>query len=188
MSISSVSSTQSQSVSGLIAPQYPHHKREFNESTAPAVIASTDSSNQNASLLASAVAAALTQLGLSSSPSTSSAAVTAASNTTPLALLPQQPKASQQVQQYRDIASTYSNLAQALSSSVNGAPSTSSGTGNLTAVFQNLWTSLGASYGTSSDSSNGTIPSLPSFLQTLAHNLSESGISGLRGVFVDAVV
>lgn len=197
MSISSISSTQSQPVSGLIAPLYPRHKKGLSESTVPAFIAPTDSSTNNASQLAAAVAAALTQLGLTAAPNAISVAATAVTATSgssdtdakgnaPLAQQPPQ-KGLQQVQQYRNVASTFSNLAQALASSSSNVSSTSSGSSNLTTVFQNLWTSLGASSATSSDSSSSTIPSLQSFLQTVAQNLSESGISGLRGVFVDTV-
>jgi hypothetical protein len=274
MSISSISSTQSQSVSGLVALQQTHHKKELNESTAPP-IAATSFSTTYANQLGSAIAATLAQLGLTSALGTAStaaikpadalsrsadttstppdplstinalkslqaftaqlmaaaqqtadtdaastsnggnsvwaaavASATEASSTTttaaapaatgsvntvatsnaPLAPLPQQLKGSQQVQQYRNIASTFSNLAQALSSSSSSTSSTSSGASSLTTVFQNLWTSLSASSGISVDSSSNKVPSLPSFLQTLARNFSESGISGLHGMFVDTVV
>jgi len=189
VSISSLSGTPSQPLSGVIAPQYPHHKREFG-APPPASIAPAAPSAHSANQLATAVASALTQLGLTT-PSTvpvTSKVVTAAggsdeadaNSNTPLVLQPQ--KGLQQVQQYQNVASTFSNLAQALNYTSNGTLLTSSGSGNLTAVFEDLWSSLGASSG-----SSDTIPSLPSFLQTLAQNFSESGISGLRGVFVDTV-
>jgi hypothetical protein len=185
MTISSVGSTQSPALSGVVVLQRIHHKRAPNE-LATTIPASSTPSIDGANQLASAVAAALTQLGLTSSANSISKA--AAANT-PLAPLPQQPKAAQQVEQYRNIASTFSNLAQALStgSGSTSVTSNSSGSSGLTTVFQNLWTSLGASDGTSTDASTGTLPSLPSFLQTLAHNISESDISGLRGVFVDTL-
>lgn len=67
-------------------------------------------------------------------------------------------------------------------------PSTASGAGSLTTLFQNLWTSLGSSSATAADASASTIPGFQSFLQTLARNFSEGGISGLRGMFVNTVV
>lgn len=112
----------------------------------------------------------------------------AATSSAPFASLSRQLQGSQQIQQYRNMASPFSNLAEALSSSSSTASSNSSGDSGFTAVFQNLWTSLSSSAATSSDAARSTIPSLPSFLQTLARNFSESGISGLHGVFVDTVV
>ncbi|WP_333681181.1 hypothetical protein [Dyella sp.] len=76
------------------------------------------------------------------------------------------------------MAASSSNLAQALSATH------ASGASSLPTVLQGLWTSLGSS---SVDASSGSMPSLPSFLNTLARNLSESGVTGLRGVFVDTV-
>lgn len=194
MSISSLSGTPSQSSSGFIASQYAHHKRGFNEPVAPASIVPAGSSANNASQLVAAVAMAMTQLGLTTPgtmPAASKIVTTAsdsgdadASNDTPLASPPQ--KEWQQVRQYQNGASTFSHLAQALSYTSNGTLLTSTAPGNLTTVFQNLWSSLGASYGTSVSASDA-IPSLPSFLQTLAQNFGESGISGLRGMFVDTV-
>ena len=132
------------------------------------------------------------QAGTAASTAATSAAISSSNalvrGDTPPASLPQQSEGSQQVQQYRNIASTFSNLAQALSSSSSSASATSNGTSSLTTVFQNLWTSLSSSHGTSTDSSSNAMPSLQTFLQTLARNFSESGISGLRGVFVDTVV
>jgi hypothetical protein len=188
MTISSISSTQSQPVSGLVSPRYTHHKKELNESTAAALVASPGTSTTDANPLASAIAGALAQLGLTSAPGTTGSDKATATGGAQLAALPQPLQGSQQVQQYRNIASTFSNLAQSLSSSSSSASPSSSGTGSLTTVFQNLWSSLGSSSETSTDSSNTTIPSLPLFLQTLARNFSESGVSGLRGVFVDTVV
>jgi hypothetical protein len=188
MTISSISSTQLQPISGLVSSRYTHHKKELNESTAAALVASKGTSDTDANPLASAIAGAMAQLGLTSAPGAAGSNNTTATSGTQFAALPQQLKGSQQVQQYRNIASTFSNLAQSLNASSNSASPTSSGTGSLTTVFQNLWSSLGSSSETSTDSSSSTIPSLPLFLQTLAHNFSESGVSGLRGVFVDTVV
>jgi hypothetical protein len=128
------------------------------------------------------------QAGTAASTAATSAAISSSNALVRGASLPQQSEGSQQVQQYRNIASTFSNLAQALSSSSSSASATSNGTSSLTTVFQNLWTSLSSSHGTSTDSSSNAMPSLQTFLQTLARNFSESGISGLRGVFVDTVV
>jgi hypothetical protein len=186
MSISSISSTQSPPVSGLVAPQFTHHKKAPNELKASALAAAPAASTTDAGPLASAIAGALAQLGLT--PSTADADNTVAASGARLASLPQRPLGAQQVQQYKNIASTFSNLAQSLNASASSASSTASGNGSLTTVFQNLWTSLGSPPETSTDASNSTIPSLPLFLQTLARNFSESGVAGLRGVFVDTVV
>jgi hypothetical protein len=261
MSISSISSTQSLPLSGVIASWPTHHKKGLYESTASALTAATGPSATSTNELASAVAAALMQLGLTPAPATAataaSAAVTtpiaaasatdgsfrsadatgmtagsssvsnasqglpaffaqvlaaaqqtaetgaasplattaptsvnnaAATSTAPFASLPRQLQGPQQVQQYTNVASTVSSLGQALSSFSSNASSRAGGASSLTTVFQNLWASLGASSGTSAGVSSSAIPSLPSFLQTLARNFSESGISGLRGVFVDTVV
>lgn len=165
MGVPSISS--SQPISGFFAGHSGHPKT----SSPPAPAVSADSST--AEPLASAIASALTQLGLIPSTNTPG-------DTSYAPLSPQQ-KASQPIQQYRNMASTFSHLAQALSASTS---STASGAGNLPTVLQGLWTSLGSS---STDASRGSIPSLPSFLNTLARNLSESGVTGLRGVFVDTV-
>ena len=188
MSISNISSMQSPSVSALTAPPHPHHKKDLDESTAAALLASTGSQATNANPLASAISTSLMQLGLTFTPGTANSDSTALASRAPLVPLPQQPKASQQVQQYRNIAATFSNLAQALNASPSGTSSTSSRPGGLATVFQDLWTSLSASPVTSANTSDSAIPSLQSFVQTLARNFSESGISDLRGVFVDTVV
>lgn len=184
MTISSISSTQSQPVSGVV---YTHHKKELNASTGAALVAQPGTSTTDASSLASAIAGAMAQLGLTPARGTTGSDSTNATSGTQFAPLPQQPQASQQLQQYKNVASTYSNLAQSLSSSSSSASPTSSSTGSLTTVFENLWSSLGSSSETSADSTSSTIPSLPLFLQTLARNFNESGVSGLRGVFVDTV-
>ncbi|HTV85453.1 MAG TPA: hypothetical protein VME63_08605 [Dyella sp.] len=194
MSISSVSSTQSQPISGLVAPLYLHPKKVPGRSVTPASIASTDVSTQGASQMAAAVAAALSQLGLTGMPGKASAVaattVAAASgtdadargNNAPAASQLQQQKASPQLQQYKNVAANFSNLAQALGSVAGGASPAANGSGNLTGVFQNLWTSMGV---LPNEVSSGTAPSLPAFLQALAQQIGESGIAGLRGVFVD---
>jgi hypothetical protein len=184
MSTPSISGTQSPSVTGLVAGHYHHYKKEPGQAPSlPAVSTNTTTSEP----LASAIAAALTQLGLT--PNANAAGVDSSTTTSGAssASLPQQQKVSSQIQQYKNMASTSSGLAQALNASTSSTSSTSSGTGSLTSVFQNLWSSLGSSSETATDASGSTMPSLQSFLKTLASNLSESGITGLHGVFVDTV-
>lgn len=181
MSILSISSTTTPSVSGRFAVHYGHYRKEVNQSP-PTVVA--DSSAAAAEPLASAIAAALTQVGLISRPNSVGSENTATATDSSFASLPLQQAASQQIQQYRSVASTSSNLAQALRASSGDA---SNGAGNLTTVLQSLWTSLGSSSDTASDSPGSTMPSLQSFSGALARSLSESGVTGLRGVFVDAV-
>ncbi|RUL63235.1 hypothetical protein EKH79_12595 [Dyella dinghuensis] len=187
MTISSISSTQSQPVSGVVAPRYNHHKKELNAPTTAALVVQPGTSPTDASSLASAIAGAMAQLGLTPARGTTASSSENATSAKQFAPLSQPPQASQQVQQYKNVASTYSNLAQSLSSSSGSASAAASGTGSLTTVFENLWSSLGSSSETSADATGSTIPSLPLFLQTLARNFSESGVSGLRGVFVDTV-
>lgn len=176
LSVPSISS--SQPISGL----FPSHSGHDRKSLPPAPAVVADSSTAAAEPLASAIASALTQLGLiPSANATSGASNTATTSDTPYASLTTRQNATQPIQQYRSMASSFSNLAQALSANTS---STASGGSSLPTVFQSLWTSLGAS---SVDASSGAMPSLPSFLNTLARNLSESGVSGLRGVFVDTV-
>jgi hypothetical protein len=187
MNVSGISSTQSQSVSGLVALQHAHYKKAHSESAA-ALATSPGSSSTDTNPLASAIAAEFAQLGLTFTPSATDSDNTAATNGILSAPLAQQSRAAQQAQQYKNVASTFSNLAQAVSSSSSNTSVTSSGASSLSTVFQNLWTSLSTSSETSSDASSSTTPSFPQFVQTLARNFSESGISGLRGVFVDTVV
>jgi hypothetical protein len=181
MTMPSISSTQS--VSGLYPVRHSHYKKELN----PATPATPAASTAAAEPLASAIAAALTQLGLAPRNSAAESDNTGTGNSSSSAALSLQQKTSPQIQQYKSVASTSSSLAQALSASSGGASSPASGTGSLTSVFQSLWTSLGSASGATSDSSSSNVPSLPSFLTSLAHNISESGITGLRGVFVDTV-
>ncbi|HUB91897.1 MAG TPA: hypothetical protein VMA74_19405 [Dyella sp.] len=179
MSMPSISSTPSPWVNGLAASRHGHYKTP--PSSAPAVSTATPATA--AEPLASAIAAALTQLGLI--PDIRDG--TATTNGTSLALDPPQPRAAQQIQQYRNTTPAFSGLAQALSASSSHAPATSGEASGLATVFQSLWTSLGSSSGIATGTSSNAIPSLPSFLNTLARNLSESGVTGLRGVFVDTV-
>src|SRR5215469_18180844 len=130
MSISNIGSTQTPPIGGLLAPRHNHHKNPPGQPPA-ASKASTGSPTAAADSLASAVAAALTQLGLT--PGSNSLAAT---NSRSPASLPQQSKAARQVQQYKDIASTNSNLSRALSSSTSSTSSNPSGAGDLTTVFQ----------------------------------------------------
>jgi hypothetical protein len=183
MSTPSITTTQSPSVTGLFAGHYHHYKKELVQTPSTPAVSTPSSAGEP---LASAIAAALTQLGLTSN---TNVAGTDATGSTALASLTQQQKVSPQIQQYKNMAATSSSLAQALNASSGGTSSTSSadGSGSLTSVFQSLWSSLGSSSGAATDASSSNIPSLPSFLKTLAHNLSESGITGLRGVFVDTV-
>jgi hypothetical protein len=182
MSLSSIGSTSWQPASGALAPRLVHRHNPTGSAPAAAVITT---SAADASALASAVVAALTQLGMVPA---SGANNTGSIGNAQTATVSQQLPGSKQVQQYRNIASTVSNLAQAMNASSSNALPTSNGAGSLTTVFQDLWSSLGSSSGTAADASGNSIPSLPSFLQTLARNFSESGVSGLRGAFVDTVV
>jgi hypothetical protein len=194
MSISSVSSTQTQPIGGLSGLSYPHHRHPSSGSMAPA---STGSATQGASQMAAAVAAAMAQLGLTAAPSSAAASTAAvaagsgadanAKGNASFAAQAQQPKASPQIQQYKNVAASFSSLAQALRASTYSASPTTDGSGHLTSMFQNLWTSMGMPATTSADASSDNSPSLPSFLQALAQNFGESGVSGLRGVFVDTV-
>lgn len=166
--------SSSQPISGVYPSHFGHDRKSL--PPAPAVVA--DSSTAGAEPLASAIASALTQLGLIPTMSAAGGTVsTGDASNTPLL---QRQSATQPIEQYRSMVSSSSQLAQALSASTSSA----NGGGNLPTVFQSLWTSLGAS---SNDASSGSMPSLPSFLNTLARNLSESGVTGLRGVFVDTV-
>lgn len=186
MGISNTSSTRPYVAGDLVALRYAHHTTGRNEPKTADVPASTSTSSDNASHLAAAVAAALSQVGLTAAPAPTTAMVATApyGADTPS----RAPKAQQQVQQYRNVASAFSNLAQALEANSASTASASGGSSNLTAVFKNLWTSMGASSSASADASSAALPSLQSFTQTLAQNIGESGISGLRGLFVDAVV
>lgn len=185
MSIPSLSSTHSLAVSGVAATRHALYKKGRHDQAAPQTNPNTSTDSANA--LAQAIAGAVTQLGFATTPRTTTSGDETAISGAALAPLAQQPKAAQQVQQYRSLAATHSNLAQALSASVSSASSAASGSSDLTQVFENLWSSLGSSQDTSADTSSNTIPSLPTFLQALAQNFSESGVGGLRGVFVNTV-
>jgi hypothetical protein len=163
--------SSSQPIGSVYPSRFGHDRQSLPAATAiPA-----DSSRDAAEPLASAIASALTQLGLI--PNVSSVTTGDAS----YASLPQQQNATQPIHQYRSMAAASSHLAQALSDSTTSA---ANGGSSLPTVLQSLWTSLGAS---SVDAASGRMPSLPSFLNTLARNLSESGVTGLRGVFIDTV-
>jgi hypothetical protein len=189
MSTPIISGTQSPSVSGLFVGHHGLYRKQLSPSP-PALIVPTDTSA--AEPLASAIAAALTQLGLTPATGATASNNTVATGSAPSAPLPSQQKASPQIQQYKNMSATFSSLAQALNASTNGVPSSTDGTSSLTSAFQSLWKSMGASSGTatsaSTDASSGSMPSLQSFLESLARQFSESGVSGLRGVFVDTVV
>jgi len=198
MSIPSIGSTPPPPVNGLVVSRYTHQQRPPNESRPAAVPAPTGSSTDNANQLASAIAAALAQLGLTATSAIATATATAAMDARGTgggaadsgAALASQAKplqAQPQIQQYKNVASRFSSLAQALEPGSYGTPSAFSGSGNLSAVFQSLWSSLGASSATPANGSADSAPALSSFLQTLAQHFSESGVSGLRGMFVDTV-
>lgn len=198
MSVPSIGSTLPQSVNGLVVSRYTHPQRPLNEPRPAAVPTPAGPPSDHANQLASAIAAALAQLGLTVTPSTTPATATAAiaargasdaaagGDSLPVSP-PLPPKTQHPLQQYKTVASTFSGLAQALESATYGIPSASSGAGNLSAVFHSLWTSLGASSDTPANASADATPTLQSFLQTLAQHFSESGVSGLRGMFVDTV-
>lgn len=202
MSISNIGSTPPQSVNGLVVSRYTHPQRPFNEPRPAAVPTPAGSPSDHANQLASAIAAALAQLGLTTptmTPATTTAAIaargasdaSAGGDTVPVSQ-PLSPKTQHSLQQYKTVASTFSSLAQALESGSYGIPSASSGAGNLSVVFQSLWASLGASSDTPANdtpanASADATPTLQSFLQTLAQHFSESGVSGLRGMFIDTV-
>lgn len=170
----SISNTPAPLVGGLVASRHGHARTP--PSSAPAI--STGASATAAEPLASAIAAALTQLGLI--PDTHLASTDAAASTNGAPPTFASPHA-QQIQRYRNLTPAFSGLAQVLSDRSGQTPAATSG---LASSFQSLWASLGAA---SADASGNAIPSLPTFLNALARNLSESGVTGLRGVFVDTV-
>jgi ABC-type transporter Mla subunit MlaD len=199
MSISSVSGTPSPTTGGLVAFRYGHHPQAFVLPKAATSPTSADSSSGHANQPASTVAATLTQLGLTPLPAGLSAALaaipasdgsdeTAAQDETSLASQSQPRQAQQQVQQYKDVAATFSDVTKALNANSSSASSLAGSSNPVSTVMQDLWSSLGASSATFSAATSSTVPNLPTFLQTMAQSLGESGISGLHGVFVDAVV
>lgn len=182
MNVSSIYGTRWQSASGLVTSGYTQQQKPPVGSQVAPVAAASSITTENASQMAAAIAAAMAQLGLTPG-QTATGTTPTQGNTLPTTL-----PGSRQVRQYKDMASTFSSLARALESNASGTSPTASNPNGLTSTFQNLWTSLGAAPGTSTDSSDSpAIPSLPAFLQSLASNFGESGISGLRGVFVDTV-
>jgi len=180
MTMPSISNAPSPLVGGLVASRHGHARTP--PSSAPVV--STGASATAAEPLASAIAAALTQLGLIPDIHLASPDAATSANGVSPALDPPQAQAAQQIQRYRNLTPAFSGLAQMLSDRSGHAPTATHG---LASTFQSLWTSLGASSGLAVDASGNAIPSLPTFLNALARNLSESGVTGLRGVFVDTV-
>ncbi|MBD8872964.1 hypothetical protein [Rhodanobacter sp. DHB23] len=175
MNVSSIYGTRWQSANGLVASGYAQQQKQpAGSQAAPA--ARSNLSAENAGQMAAAIAAAMTQLGLTAAPGQpATGSATTQGDASP---------GSRQVRQYKDMAATFSSLARALDANAGGTPATASSSSGLTSVFQNLWATLGAA---SETSASASIPSLPTFLQSLASNFGESGISGLRGVFVDTV-
>ncbi|MBD8880378.1 hypothetical protein IHE49_07785 [Rhodanobacter sp. 7MK24] len=184
MNVSSIYGTQWQSASGLVTSGYAQYQKQPLGSQVVPAAAASSITTEHAGQMAAAIAAAMAQLGLTASLGQTANGTTPAQGNTSATVLP----GSRQVRQYKDMASTFSSLARALESSASGTSAAASQPSGLTSTFQNLWTSLGATPGTSTGSSGApAIPSLPAFLQSLASNFGESGISGLRGVFVDTV-
>jgi hypothetical protein len=183
MTISSIGSTQLRPLSEPTPPRHAFHKKGANESATSHATAA-DSPNPNTDTFASAMAGAMTQLALLPAPGN----VQGNNGTTrnvPVAPQQSSPKASQQAQQYKDVASTFSDLTQSLDAYAAGTSPASSA---MSTVFENLRGSLSAASTPSMTSSEeDALPNLPSFLQAMAQNLSESGISGLRGMFVDTI-
>jgi hypothetical protein len=183
------SSTASLPAGALVAARYAQHRGDARAPKPTA--ASVSATHDNPRELAAAIAAAFAQLGLSATPVASRAAPAVITGERTGAgaawLASPAPVAQRQLQQYRDVAARFSQLAQALDAGAARASSTANGPGQLAAVFQGMWSSLAATTEAAGEAAGDSMPSLPSFLQTLAQNLGESGISGLRGVFVDDV-
>lgn len=173
MNVSSIYGTRWPSANGLASPGYtPQSKPPAEAQAAPA--AKSNLSAESAGQMAAAIAAAMSQLGLTASTGQPGTA-TAQGGTAP---------GSRQVRQYKDMAATFSSLARALDANATGTQTGTSPSSGLTSVFQNLWATLGTTPPTAAST---TLPSLPAFLQSLAGHFGESGIAGLRGVFVDTV-
>lgn len=189
MSISSIHGARLQSPNGIAAATYAQQKSLAGDATAKAAATKPSLPAENAGQLAAAIASAMAQLGLATSPgpATGPTARNTASGTTmaagaaPRAILP----GSRQVRQYTELASTFSNLARALDSGAGNAPPGAGQTQGLAGVLQGLWTTLGAASGSAADTGQPAIPNLPAFVQSLARHFGESGIPHLRGVFVD---
>ena len=194
MSISGIHGPRLQPAGDPVASRYA--RQNGGSKAAPAAARSTTPA-ENASELAAAIAAAMAQLGWTAAPgqAVAGAAIgTATVGSTGTAKAPGNASSailpgSRQVQQYRNTAATFSGLARALDSNAGG-PSPASGQANngLTAVFQSLWTALGAaSDAPAAASGKPAMPNLQAFVQSVASHFGESGIPNLRGVFIDTV-
>lgn len=181
MSISSIHGTRLPSLGGLAALRRAQSKDASGTSAPAHATTLSRLSAADAGQWAAAIGAAMAQLGLAVSPGQAPAAATGTAWAQGDASTASR-RGAQQVQQYRSIASTSSRLVQALDASASGA----SAAAGLTAALQGLWTSLGAPP-EGAGPAHPAVPHLPTFLQSLASHVGESGISGLRGVFVDAV-
>ncbi|WP_017463363.1 hypothetical protein [Dyella ginsengisoli] len=181
MSISSIHGTRLPSLGGLAALRRAQSKDASGTSAPVPATAISHLPAADAGQWTAAIGAAMAQLGLAASSGQAPAAATRTAWAQGDASAASR-RGAQQVQQYRSIASTSSRLVQALDASASGVSTTS----GLTAALQGLWTSLGATP-EGDGSANPAVPHLPTFLRSLASHVGESGVSGLRGVFVDAV-
>ncbi|MCP1373268.1 hypothetical protein [Dyella lutea] len=179
MGISSIYGTQRPSPGGLAALRRAQPGNASGTSTSAPATAISRLPAADAGQWTAAIGAAMAQLGLAVSPGQAPAAATGTAWAQGDASTASR-RGAQQVQQYRSIASTSSRLVQALQASASGASA------GLTTALQGLWTSLGARP-EGAGPAHPAVPHLPTFLQSLASHVGESGISGLRGVFVDAV-
>ncbi|MDE2315439.1 MAG: hypothetical protein KGK06_03440 [Xanthomonadaceae bacterium] len=194
MSISGIHSPRPQPAGDPVAFRYA--RQNGGPKAAPAAAKSTIPA-ENASELAAAIASAMAQLGLTAAPghAVAGAAIgTATMGTTRTATAPVNTSSailpgSRQVQQYKDTAATFSGLAQALDFNAGGpSPTSGQAINGLTAIFQSLWTALGAASDTrAAISGNPAMPNLQAFIQSVASHFGESGIPNLRGVFIDTV-
>lgn len=180
MSISSIPGTRLPSLGGLAALRRAQSKDASGTSAPVPATAISHLPAADAGQWTAAIGAAMAQLGLAASSGQAPAAATRTAWAQGDASAASR-RGAQQVQQYRSIASTSSRLVQALDASASGVSAA-----GLTAALQGLWTSLGATP-EGAGSANPAVPHLPTFLQSLASHVGESGVSGLRGVFVDAV-
>lgn len=180
MSISSIHGTRLPSLGGLAALRRAQSKDASGTSASAPATTLSRLPAADAGQWAAAIGAAMAQLGLAVSPGQAPAAATGTAWAQGDASTASR-RGAQQVQQYRSIASTSSRLVQALEASASGASAA-----GLTTALQGLWTSLGAPP-EGAGPAHPAVPHLPTFLQSLASHVGESGISGLRGVFVDAV-
>jgi hypothetical protein len=214
VTISSIGSVQSQIVNGLIAPKHLHRKNELGESTSVATLYLAGSSPTNPKPLASVIAMTLAQRELSPTYTASATAPTDTSSSSPGTSTTSsssgsaskasqtfaQLLASAQVSPDTDAAST-----SVTASNAKAAPADSysaAATNNILPVQGNGSQQAQQYSGIASSGMASTIlnvaqtlsvgsSSIPigldSFLQTLPGNLAESGVSGLRGLFVNTV-